>query len=109
MVKRSILAGLVLATTLGACASRTPLVAYTTPGWYLERPRMLLVTGPEIFAGPFTYEGCEAERVKYPYDAAARLLCINEKFRGGPYGPFTGTPSKPAAAPAPAPVEPPPA
>jgi hypothetical protein len=89
MTKRSILAGFALICALGGCASTSPLVAYTTPGWYLERPRLLLVSGPEIFAGPFTYDQCEAERVKF--ETAQRLLCIQEKTRPGPYGPYTGT------------------
>jgi hypothetical protein len=88
MVKRSILAGLGLIVALSGCASRTGLVAYTTPGWYLERPRLMLVTGPEIFAGPFTYESCEAERVKFPDGTARNLICIMEKTRPGPLGPF---------------------
>jgi hypothetical protein len=91
MASRTILAGLALATALGACASRTPLLAYTTPGWYLERPRLLLVTGPEIFGGPFTYDECEAKRVEFDADAAKRLLCIMEKSNPGPYGPFRGS------------------
>jgi hypothetical protein len=91
MAKRSILVGLALAAILGACSDRTPSVAYTTPGWYLERPRLLLVTGPEIFAGPFTYDQCEAERMKFESTTAQRLLCILEKTRPGPYGPYTGT------------------
>jgi hypothetical protein len=45
-----------------------------------------VVKGPEIFGGPFTYEQCEAERLKW--DTAWRLLCINEKTQPGPYGPF---------------------
>ena len=91
MAKRTILGGLALAALLSACADRTPLVAYTTPGWYLERPRLLMVTGPEIFAGPFTYEQCEAERMKFSATTSQRLLCILEKSRPGPYGPYTGT------------------
>jgi hypothetical protein len=91
MSKRSVLTGLGLVLLLGACASRGPQVAYTSPGWYLERPRLLLVTGPEIFAGPFSYEQCEAERMKFDDATARRLICINEKMRPGPYGPYTGT------------------
>jgi hypothetical protein len=91
MAKRSILAGLALATVLGACSGRMPLAAYKAPGWYLERPRMLLVTGPEIFAGPFTYDQCEAERMKFDDVTAKRLLCIHEKSRPGFHGPYTGT------------------
>ena len=91
MVKRLILAGLVLATTLGACGgSRGPNVAYTGPGWYLERPRILLVSGPEIFAGPMSYDACEAKRVEF--ETSSRMLCINEKFKPGPFGPYTSTP-----------------
>ena len=86
MSKRSILAGLALVLALAGCANRGPLIAYTGPGWYLERPRPLLVSGPEIFAGPFTYEGCEVERVKW--ETSSRMLCINEKVRPGPYGPY---------------------
>ena len=71
---------------LGACSgSRGPDVAYTGPGWYLERPRFLLVTGPEIFAGPMTYEACEAKRVEF--ETSPRLLCINEKMKPGPLVP----------------------
>ena len=91
MVKRLILAGLVLATTLGACGgSRGPNVAYTGPGWYLERPRILLVSGPEIFAGPMSYDACEVKRVEF--ETSSRMLCINEKFKPGPFGPYTSTP-----------------
>jgi hypothetical protein len=91
MVKWPIFAGLVLATTLGACSgSRGPDVAYTGPGWYLERPRFLLVTGPEIFAGPMTYDACEAKRVEF--ETSQRLLCINEKMKPGPFGPYTSKP-----------------
>lgn len=90
MSKWPILAGLALATALGACGNRSPDIAYTTPGWYLERPRLLLVSGPEIFAGPMSYEACEAKRVEF--DTAPRLLCVNEKMKPGPYGPYTSKP-----------------
>src|SRR5690348_9381531 len=78
MAEWSVLAGLGLIVALGGCGSgrRSAMVAYTAPGWYLERPRFLVVTGPEIFAGPFTYEQCEAERTKFDDDAARRLICI---------------------------------
>ena len=88
MVKRSLLAGLGLALALGGCGSgpRSPAIAYTSPGWYLEKPRLILVSGPEIFAGPFTYEQCEVERVKF--ENARNLLCIMEKTRPPSQGPF---------------------
>jgi hypothetical protein len=91
MVKRPIFAGLVLAAALGGCSgSRGPDIAYTSPGWYLERPRLLLVSGPEIFAGPMTYDACEAKRVEF--ETSPRLLCINELRKPGPFGPYTSTP-----------------
>lgn len=86
-MKRPILAGIALATALGACSNyKGPNIAYTTPGWYLELPHLVLVSGPEIFAGPMTYEECEAKRVQY--ERSERLLCIDEKMKPGPYGPY---------------------
>ena len=87
-MSKRVLAALLLAMSLGACVSSSPLVAYTTPGWYLERPRIVLVKGPEIFAGPFTYDQCEAERLKFAPATAERLLCIKELTKPGPYGPY---------------------
>ncbi|HSI02108.1 MAG TPA: hypothetical protein VLA02_16015 [Reyranella sp.] len=91
MAKRSILVGLALVAILGGCSGRPAGIAYTTPGWYLERPRLLLVNGPEIFAGPFTYDHCEAERMKFDATTAQRLICILEKSNPGHFGPFSGT------------------
>ena len=63
-----------------------------------RRPRLLLVSGPEIFAGPMSYEACEAKRVEF--ETSARMLCINERMKPGPYGPYTSTPpAKPQAEP----------
>jgi hypothetical protein len=73
---------------LGACESTSPNLAYTTPGWYLERPRPMLVKGPEIFVGPFSYDQCEVERLKFDPPTAQRLLCIRELTKPGPYGPY---------------------
>ena len=87
MLKR-VLAVLLLAISLGACASRSPRVAYTSPGWYLERPRPVMVMGPEIFAGPFTYDQCEVERLKFDPATAQRLLCNRELTRPGVNGPY---------------------
>jgi hypothetical protein len=79
------------ALLLAACDSRatSPEVAYTTPGWYLERPRVTLAVGPEIFAGPFTYDQCEAKRV-FEFDPATaeRLICIHEYTKPGRFGPY---------------------
>ena len=87
-MSKRVLAVLSLALSLGACASTSPILAYTTPGWYLERPRPILIKGPEIFAGPFTYDQCEAERLKFDRATAERLLCNKELTRPGPYGPY---------------------
>jgi len=84
--RQQVLTSLVLGALLAGCQSTNPGVAYTTPGWYLERPRPIVTRGPEIFAGPFTYDQCEAERLKY--DTAWRMLCINEKTQPPITGPF---------------------
>ena len=89
MSQRSVVLGLGLMVALGACNRYGPSVAFTTPGWYLERPRLMLAAGPEIFAGPMSYDECEAKRTSLPGTTASDLLCINEKTRPGPYGPFT--------------------
>jgi hypothetical protein len=44
--------------------------------------------GPEIFAGPFTYDQCEAERQKFDPPTAERLICIHEYTKPGPFGPY---------------------
>ena len=87
-MSKRVLAVLLLAIALGACASRSPRVAYTSPGWYLERPRPVMVMGPEIFAGPFTYDQCEVERLKFDPATAQRLLCNRELTRPGVNGPY---------------------
>ncbi|HEY4171231.1 MAG TPA: hypothetical protein VGM96_30845 [Reyranella sp.] len=89
MSQRSVLAGLGLMMVLSACNRYGPTAMFTTPGWYLERPRLMMVAGPEIFAGPMTYDECEAKRTMLPATTASDLLCIMEKFKPGPYGPFT--------------------
>jgi hypothetical protein len=92
MLKR-VLAVLSLAVSFGlslaACEENTsPSVAYTSPGWYLERPRPILARGPEIFAGPLNYDQCEAERLKFDPPTAQRLLCIRELTKPGRFGPY---------------------
>jgi hypothetical protein len=95
MSKRSIgrvarfLAGIALVSTLGACAkSNVASLSYAGPGWYLEKPRLILATGPQIFGGPFTYDQCELERNKLPESTAERMLCNMELTVPGPYGPY---------------------
>jgi len=82
------LAVLLLAMLLGACNRTNQSQAYTIPGWYLERPRPLVVRGPEIFAGPFSYDQCEAERLKFDPPTAERLLCIRELTKPPINGPY---------------------
>ena len=85
----AVLALAVLPSWLAACDRATsPNVAYTSPGWYIERPRITLAAGPQIFAGPFTYYQCEAERTKFDPATAVRLLCIHEYTKPGPNGPY---------------------
>jgi hypothetical protein len=96
MSKRKVLAGLGLMVALGACGSRSPDVAYTAPGWYLEKPHLILATGPEIFAGPMSYDDCEAKRTSFPPPTSSNLLCIMEKTKPGRFGPYSSSP--PAAA-----------
>jgi hypothetical protein len=81
-----ILAGLVFLPALGACDR--PQVAYSKPGWYLEKPHQLVVAGPQIFAGPMSYEQCEIERKKLPPATAENALCIRELAPPGPNGPY---------------------
>jgi hypothetical protein len=80
------LAGLAFLSALGAC--NRPQVAYTTPGWYLEKPHQLVVAGPQIFAGPMSYDQCEIERKKLPASTAENMLCIRELAPPGPNGPY---------------------
>ena len=94
MSKRSVLAGLGLTVVLGACSgSHSPDVAYTAPGWYLEKPRFVLATGPQIFAGPMSYDDCEAKRTSFPPSTSVNLLCIMEKTKPGRFGPYTPSPT----------------
>jgi len=57
--------GCILAAAVTACASSLNLSQnYTAPGWYLEKPRPLLPEETRYIAGPFSYDDCEAERLK---------------------------------------------
>jgi hypothetical protein len=92
MSKRSVgqvaqvLAGLVVFSALGGCGGNK--VAYAGPGWYLEKPRLIVATGPQLFAGPFTYEKCEAERMKLTEPTASNMLCIQEFAPPPKLGPY---------------------
>ncbi|MFI4998733.1 MAG: hypothetical protein ACHQK9_02535 [Reyranellales bacterium] len=81
----AVLATLALVVSLGAC-NPSPNPAWTASGWYLEQPRLLLVSGPVIFSGPFSYDQCEAERMKATTPDS--MYCMNEKVAPGPTGPY---------------------
>jgi hypothetical protein len=87
-MSKRVWAVLSLAALLGACATRQPDIAYTSPGWYLERPRPIVAIGPEIFSGPFTYDQCETERQKLDLATSERLLCIHELTKPSRFGPY---------------------
>ncbi|MDI1284742.1 MAG: hypothetical protein PSV46_10115 [Reyranella sp.] len=63
--------------TLAACSGPGASEAYTGPGWYLEKPYLVVVGGPKVFAGPFSYDKCEEERVKQGPEVSTGLLCVN--------------------------------
>jgi hypothetical protein len=95
MSKRSIgrmvqiLSAAALACTLGACAkSEVARLSYAGPGWYLEKPKLILASGPQIFGGPFTYDQCELKRKQLPESTAELMLCNRELVAPGPYGPY---------------------
>jgi hypothetical protein len=89
--KQALAGGLGLAAVM-ACAvtacSPTPNRLYAGPGWYLEKPLQLFPAGPQIYAGPFTYEQCEAERTKLPESTAVRMLCFKHLTAPGSFGPY---------------------
>ena len=69
-----ILALLLLATSAAACA-RITHVAWSGPGWYLEKPHVI-ITGVDWYAGPMSYDDCEIARKKEA--SADFMLCVNE-------------------------------
>lgn len=76
-----VFAGLALIAGVAACGGDV----WTAPGWYLERPRILVVGGTELLSGPHSYEQCEAERLKARLPD--ELLCLNERVKPGSFGP----------------------
>jgi hypothetical protein len=80
---RSVLAAVALALALGAC-SKGPSVAWSAPGWYLELPYPVVWGGPGVYGGPYSYDQCEAERLKKT--GPERFLCVNETKKPVKYG-----------------------
>jgi len=78
---------LALAVAVGAC-THVASAAYTEPGWYLEKPHLLIATAPQIYGGPYSYEECEAERTKLPRTTADQMLCFRHLARPAWTGPY---------------------
>ena len=75
-----------LATSLGGCSGPGAAEAYTGPGWYLEKSYMLVLGGPKVFGGPFTYDKCEEERLKLGPETSPDMLCVNHPGKPKKYG-----------------------
>lgn len=82
----ALVAALSLAATVGACAGKGASEAYTGPGWYLEQSYLIVLGGPKVFGGPFSYEKCEEERARQPPETATQLLCVNHPGKPKKYG-----------------------
>jgi hypothetical protein len=80
------LAALSLAATLGACSGEGASQAYTGPGWYLEKSYLIVLGGPKVFGGPFSYDKCEEERLKLGPEVATEMLCVNHPAKPKKYG-----------------------
>lgn len=75
-----------LVTSLGGCSGPGAAEAYTGPGWYLEKSYMLVLGGPKVFGGPFTYDKCEEERLKLGPETSPDMLCVNHPGKPKKYG-----------------------
>ena len=82
-------AALSLAVAMAAC-SPGPGVnqSWSGPGWYLEKPYLIVLGGPKYFGGPFTYDKCEEERIKLPEETRQSFVCIRENRRPDRYGSY---------------------
>jgi hypothetical protein len=72
--------------SLGACSGQGAAEAYTGPGWYLERSYIIVVGGPKVYGGPFSYEKCEEERLKLGPEVSPEMLCVNHPGKPKKYG-----------------------
>ncbi|TAJ84118.1 hypothetical protein [Reyranella sp.] len=80
-------AALSVVASLGACSGRQGAAeAYTGPGWYLERSYIIVVGGPKVYGGPFSYEKCEEERLKLGPEVSPEMLCVNHPGKPKRYG-----------------------
>ena len=79
-------AALSVATALGACSNTGASEAYTGPGWYLEKTYLIVLGGPKVVGGPFSYDKCEEERAKMGGDTASQMLCVQHMGKPTRYG-----------------------
>ena len=78
---------LALGGALAACSGPGASEASTGPGWYLEKPYLVVLGGPKVFGGPFSYDKCEEERIKLGPEVATGMLCVNHPGKPNkPYG-----------------------
>ena len=83
------IASLSMAVGIGACSAKPgEYRAWNGPGWYLERPYLIIAGGPQYLGGPYTYDQCEEERIKQPAETRGELLCSRENRRPDRYGFF---------------------
>ena len=82
------LAAVALAGLSASGCSPTPSVAmaWTGPGWYLQKNNLIQVSGNSYFGGPWTYDKCEEERIKQPPETATQLICVRENRKPDVYG-----------------------
>ena len=71
---------------LSACSGKGASEAYTGPGWYLEKSYLIVLGGPKVFAGPFSYDKCQEERAKMGGDLATDMLCVQHMGKPTKYG-----------------------
>jgi hypothetical protein len=82
----------VTSLSLAGLAACSPLPgvyrAWSGPGWYLEKPYLIVGAGPLYYGGPYTYDKCEEERIRLPAETATQMLCVEENKRPDRYGFF---------------------
>ena len=81
-------AAVALAGLAASGCTPTPSVgmAWTGPGWYLQKNNMIQVSGNSYFGGPWTYDKCEEERIKLPPETAIQMLCVRENRKPDIFG-----------------------
>ena len=62
--------------------------AWTGQGWYLEKPYLVVLGGPKYFGGPYSYDECEEQRIRLPWETATQMLCVRENRKPEVYGSY---------------------